>query len=140
LTRSLLLLLAISSGCAATRGQLIDGPATLTKETTATCSDVLIKRQALASRWGEYLKVRIDQTDAVIVGQAKLKVGGKVEKEKAFFVSGNELVLDLGEREAGRRLGAATRHAARAVLERSHRRRGPLRERALQRRARPDRA
>lgn len=93
--RSVLLVLAISSGCAATRGQLINGPATLTKETTATCSDVVIKRPALASRWGEYLKVRLDQTDAVIVGQAKLKVGGKVEKEKAFFVSGTDLVLDL---------------------------------------------
>jgi murein DD-endopeptidase MepM/ murein hydrolase activator NlpD len=90
-----LILFVVSSGCAATRGQLINGPATLTRETTATCSDVVIKRPALASRWGEYLKVRIDDTSAVIVGQAKLKVGGKVEKEKAFFVSGNDLVLDL---------------------------------------------
>lgn len=73
----------------------INGPATLTKETTATCSDVVIRRPALASRWGEYLQVRIDQTDAVIVGQAKLKVSGKVMKEKAFFVSGKDLVLDL---------------------------------------------
>ncbi len=90
-----LIFFVVSSGCAATRGQLINGPATLTKESTATCSDVVIKRPALASRWGEYLKVRIDDTSAVIVGQAKLKVGGKVEKEKAFFVSGNDLVLDL---------------------------------------------
>ncbi len=89
------LLLVLSSGCAATRGHLIDGPATLTTEPTPTCADVVIRRDALASRWGEFLRVRIDETSAVIVGQARLKVGGKVEKEKAFFVSGNELVLEL---------------------------------------------
>jgi murein DD-endopeptidase MepM/ murein hydrolase activator NlpD len=91
----LLLLLALSSGCAATRGQLTNGPATLTKELTPTCADVVIRREALASRWGEYLRVRIDETSAVIVGQARLKVSGKIEKEKAFFVSGHDLVLEL---------------------------------------------
>ncbi|MDP2274129.1 MAG: M23 family metallopeptidase [Archangium sp.] len=90
-----LLLLVLSSGCAATRGHLIDGPATLTKEATPTCADVVIRRDALASRWGEFLRVRLDETSAVIVGQARLKVGGKVEKEKAFFVSGKDLVLEL---------------------------------------------
>jgi murein DD-endopeptidase MepM/ murein hydrolase activator NlpD len=89
------LLLVLSSGCAATRGQLTNGPATLTKEITPTCADVVIRREALATRWGEYLRVRIDETSAVIVGQARLKVAGKVEKERAFFVSGHDLVLEL---------------------------------------------
>jgi hypothetical protein len=89
------LLLALSSGCAATRGHLTNGPATLTKEMTPTCADVVIRRQALASRWGEYLRVRMDETSAVIVGQARLKVSGRIEKQRAFFVSGRDLVLEL---------------------------------------------
>ena len=90
-----MLLLVISSGCAATRGQLIEGPSSLTKELTPTCADVVIRRDALASRWGEFLRVRLDETSAVIVGQARLTVGGKVEKAKAFFVSGHDLVFEL---------------------------------------------
>jgi murein DD-endopeptidase MepM/ murein hydrolase activator NlpD len=87
--------LVLTTGCAATRGQLIDGPASLTKESTPTCADISIRRPALASRWGEFLRVRIEDTDAVIVGQARLKVGARVEKEKAFFVSGHDLVLEM---------------------------------------------
>ncbi len=93
--RALVVLLVLSSGCAATRGQLINGTATLTRESTPTCADMVIRRDALASRWGEFLRVRIDETSAVIVGQARLKVGGKWEKEKAFFVSGHDLVFEL---------------------------------------------
>lgn len=89
------LLLAFSTGCVAARGQLINGPGALTKESTPTCADIVIRRDALASRWGEFLRVRIDETSAVIVGQARLKVGGKIEKDKAFFVSGRDLVLEL---------------------------------------------
>jgi murein DD-endopeptidase MepM/ murein hydrolase activator NlpD len=92
--RLLLLLSVVSSGCAATHGQLINGPGSVTKESSATCSDVVSRRPALASRWGEFLRVRIDETSAVIVGQAKLRVAGTLSKERAFFVSGSDLVLE----------------------------------------------
>jgi hypothetical protein len=73
---------------------LIDAPAAVTKELTPTCADIVIRRDALASRWGEFLRVRIDETTAVIVGKARLKVGGEAVKEKTFFVSGKDLVLE----------------------------------------------
>ncbi|MBL8913791.1 MAG: M23 family metallopeptidase [Archangium sp.] len=87
-------LVVFSAGCAATKGQLINGEPTLTSETSPTCADVVIRRAALGSRWGEFLRVRIDQTDAVIVGQLTLRAGARVEKQKAFFVSGKELVVE----------------------------------------------
>lgn len=85
---------SLISACA-TPGKLINGPALASFEATdARCSDVVIRRPALGSRWGEFLRVRVGDTASTIVGQAKLSVGGKVEKEKAFFVSGRELVFD----------------------------------------------
>lgn len=94
-----LFIFVVSSGCVATKGQLINGPSVSTSEVTATCADVVIRRDALGSRWGEFLSVRIAQTDAVIVGQAALRVGTKLEKEgagglKPFIVSGHELVFE----------------------------------------------
>lgn len=86
--------LVVSTGCVATRGQLITGEPTLTSEATPTCADVVIRRSALGARWGEFLRVRIGETESVIVGQLALKVGGSTQKEKAFFVSGKDLVLD----------------------------------------------
>jgi hypothetical protein len=74
---------------------LINGPALASYEATdARCSPVVIRRAALGSRWGEFLRVRVGETASTIVGQAKLSVGGKAEKEKAFFVSGRDLVFD----------------------------------------------
>ncbi|MFT3711344.1 MAG: hypothetical protein QM817_27240 [Archangium sp.] len=133
-----LFLLVVSTGCAtATHGQLIDGPASLTKEATPTCADITIRRPALASRWGEFLRVRIADTDAVIVGQAKLKVGPKLEKEKAFFVSGHDLVLE--QKWSNENLNVTSALTRGTMLELSlsdsHRRRRSLREHPLHRRA-----
>lgn len=88
------LLLVVSSGCGASRAQLINSPGVTTTEAgDPSCAAVRIRRTALGARWGEYLRVRVD-TSATLIGQAKLSVAGRVDRARPFVVSGKDLVLE----------------------------------------------
>lgn len=88
------LLLVVTSGCGASRAQLINSPGVTTTEVgDPSCAPVRIHRTALGARWGEYLRVRVD-TSATLVGHATLQVAGRVERERPFVVSGKDLVLE----------------------------------------------
>ncbi|MEW5740017.1 MAG: M23 family metallopeptidase [Myxococcota bacterium] len=66
---------------------------TTTEAGDASCGLVRIRRTALGARWGEYLRVRVD-TEATLIGQAKLMVAGREERARPFVVSGKDLVLE----------------------------------------------
>lgn len=89
-----LALLVVSSGCASSRARLVNASGdTTTLRGDTTCGQVRLRRTALGSRWGEYLRVRAT-TFSTIVGTARLHLGGRVLKERAFIVSGDDLVLE----------------------------------------------
>lgn len=89
--RALPVLLLVSA-CAAPQGHLIRGPVT-TSSAPASCGTVTLRREALGARWGEFLRVRVD-TEATVVGQARLDAPGRPAITRSFFASGHDLVID----------------------------------------------
>lgn len=57
------------------------------------CGPVGIRRAALGSRWGEYLRVNVNAPSA-ITGEARLHIGSRPVPLKSFTVTGNELVVE----------------------------------------------
>ncbi|MFO0597936.1 MAG: M23 family metallopeptidase [Myxococcaceae bacterium] len=109
--------LLLLAGCATVTGHLVESPsAQPTKQAAdARCSELHLRRTALGSRWGEFVRVRSGGVEATVVGQAKLLVKGRVEKQRSFFVSGTDLVIDA--RWSNESLGAASALESGASVE-----------------------
>ena len=98
--RQLALLLVLTSACSARQARLETTKERLSaKAADPMCGPVGVRRAALASRWGEYLRVHV-KTPALLTGEARLHVGARPMPLKAFAVTGDELVFEAPKAEA----------------------------------------
>ncbi|MCA3013349.1 MAG: M23 family metallopeptidase [Myxococcaceae bacterium] len=78
------------------------------------CGPVGIRRAALGSRWGEYLRVRVNTT-ATLLGQARLHVASRPAEPRTFIVGNGELVYDV--RWANERLSVPSALEKNAIID-----------------------
>jgi len=92
--RVTVLLVVLSGGCSLRQARLETAKARLSEQAAdPRCGPVGIRRAALASRWGEYLRVHV-KTPAPLRGEARLHVGARPLPLKAFAVTGAEMVFE----------------------------------------------
>lgn len=88
------LMLVLTSACSLRQARLETTKERLSaKAADPLCGPVGVRRAALASRWGEYLRVHV-KTPALLTGEARLHVGARPMPLKAFAVTGDELVFE----------------------------------------------
>lgn len=88
------LMLVLTSACSLRQARLETTKERMSaKAADPLCGPVGVRRAALASRWGEYLRVHV-KTPALLTGEARLHVGARPMPLKAFAVTGDELVFE----------------------------------------------
>lgn len=90
----MVLLAVLLGGCSLRQARLETAKGRLSEQSAdPRCGPVGIRRAALASRWGEYLRVHV-KTPSPLTGEARLHVGARPLPLKAFAVTSDEVVFE----------------------------------------------